>query len=55
MVQKTQEKYLGDYLHCGGLAASTKATVDARAAALKSGAVEVRAIVADVWEGWQLV
>ena len=47
MVQKIQEKYLGDYLHCGGLAASAKATVDARAAALKSGAVEVRAIVED--------
>ena len=36
MVQKDKEKYLGDYLHCNGLAASAKATVDARAAALKS-------------------
>ena len=47
MVQKEKEKYLGDYLHCKGLAASVKATVDARAAALKSGAIEVRAIVED--------
>ena len=47
MVQKDKEKYLGDYLHCNGLAASAKATVDARAAALKSGAIEVRAIVED--------
>ena len=47
MVQKTQEKYLGDYLHCGGLSASARATVDARAASLKSGAIEVRAIVED--------
>ena len=47
MVQKEKEKYLGDYLHCKGLAASAKATVDARAAALKSGAIEVRAVVED--------
>ena len=47
MVQKIQEKYLGDFLHCGGLAASARATVDARAASLRSGAVEVRAIVED--------
>ena len=47
MVEKVQEKYLGDFLHCGGLAASVRATVDARAAFLKSGAVEVRAIVED--------
>ena len=47
MVEKKQEKYLGDFLHCGGLSASVKATVDARAAALMSGAVEVRAVVED--------
>ena len=47
MVQKTQEKYLGDLLHCEGLAASAKATVDARTASLKSGAVEVRAVIED--------
>ena len=47
MKQKKQEKYLGDLLHCDGLAASVKATVEARAAALKSGAVEVRAIIED--------
>ena len=47
MVQKIKEKYLGDFLHSEGLAASAKATVDARAAALKSGAIEVRAVVED--------
>jgi hypothetical protein len=47
MKQKKQEKYLGDLLHSDGLAASVKATVEARAAALKSGAVEVRAIIED--------
>ena len=47
MVEKVQEKYLGDFLHCGGLSASVRATVDARAASLKSGAVEVRAIIED--------
>ena len=47
MVQKVKEKYLGDYFHCDGLAASARATVEARAVALRSGAVEVRAIVED--------
>ena len=47
MIQKIKEKYLGDIFHCGGLAASARATVDARAANLRSGAVEVRAIVED--------
>ena len=47
MKQKTQEKYLGDILHCDGLAASVKATVETRAASLKSGATEVRAIIED--------
>ena len=47
MVKKKKEKYLGDFLHCGGLSASVKATVDARAGSLKSGTVEVRAIVED--------
>ena len=47
MKQKSQEKYLGDFLHCDGLAASVKATVESRAASLKSGAVEVRAIIED--------
>ena len=36
------------FLHSEGLAASAKATVDARAAALKSGAIEVRAVVEDL-------
>ena len=47
MKQKEKEKYLGDYLHGGGLAASARATVEARAKALRSGAVEVRAVVED--------
>ena len=49
MKQKKQEKYLGDLLHSDGLAASVKATVEARAAELKSRAVrvEVHAIIED--------
>ena len=48
MVKKTKERYLGDFLHCEGLAASARATVEARAAAaLKTGAVEVRAVIED--------
>ena len=47
MKQKIKEKYLGDFLHSDGLAASVKATVEARAAALTSGAVEVRAVIED--------
>ena len=47
MKQKEKEKYLGDYLHGGGLAASVRATVEARTRALRSGAVEVRAVVED--------
>ena len=47
MIQKQKEKYLGDFLHGGGLAASARSTVDARAIALRTGAVEVRAIIED--------
>ena len=47
MVQKQKEKYLGDFLHGGGLAASVRSTVDARAMSLRTGAVEVRAIIED--------
>ena len=47
MSQKIKEKYLDDIFHCGGLAASARATVDTRAANLRSGALEVRAIVED--------
>ena len=47
MTQKVKEKYLGDYFHCEGLAASARATVDARAVTLRAGAVEVRAIIED--------
>ena len=47
MKQKVKEKYLGDYLHGGGLAASARPTVEARAKALRTGAVEVRAVVED--------
>ena len=47
MIQKKKEKYLGDFLHGGGLAASVRATVEARAISLRSGAAEVRSIVED--------
>ena len=47
MVEKQEEKYFGDFLHFGGLSACVRATVDARAASLKSGAVDLRAIVED--------
>ena len=47
MIQKQKEKYLGDFLHGGGLAASVRATLEARAIALRSGAMEVRSIVED--------
>ena len=47
MVRKCKEKYLGDFLHEGGLAASARATVEARSMALRTGATEVRAIIED--------
>ena len=47
MKHKEKEKYLGDYLHGGGLAASAKATVEARAKSMRTGAIEVRAVVED--------
>ena len=47
MKHKEKEKYLGDFLHGGGLAASAKATVEARAKSMRTGAVEVRAVLKD--------
>ena len=47
MVQKVKEKYLGDYFHCEGLAASAKATFEAKGVTLRAGAVEVRVSVED--------
>ena len=54
MTQKVKEKYLGDYFHCRGLAASAKVTFEARALTLKAGAVEVllKTVGVDVWVAW---
>ena len=41
MKQKVKEKYLDDLIHSEGLAASAKATVDARAESMTAGAAEV--------------
>ena len=47
MKEKTQEKYLGDFIHAGGVADSAEATVKDRVGRLFTAQREIKAIVED--------
>ena len=47
MKEKNSEKYLGDFIHCGGVAQSVEATVNERYGKMFSSHNEIRAIVED--------
>lgn len=44
---KSEEKYLGDYIHCGGLAKSVEATVDKRYGSALSSIIELKSVIDD--------
>ena len=47
MEQKTSEKYLGDFIHCGGVAKSAEETVIQRVGKMFSASNEIKSIVED--------
>ena len=47
MVRKEKEVYLGEVLHCGGLAKSVRATVEARQGKIQSSIIETRVMIED--------
>ena len=47
MKEKTSEKYLGDFIHCGGVAKSVEATVNERYGKMFTAYNEIKAIVED--------